>query len=285
MLIRALSENDFLPLHHTLSEVFAEKNRPFFFNKWQAQQRWQRIGAVYPASFGAFEKEKLVGFLISAAGEWRGKNAIYNGGMGILKSYRNRGIATQLYAHLEEKVAAQVLLLEVLVENKAAQAFYERMGFAVLRQVACYLAQHSGYQHFRSGAVISKQAQPDWFYYQTLQQEWQTTYPTWQNLPAAISRNAVAEICLEAHWGEKLVGFISLDVQNGRISQIAVAPDFRRRKIGSQLLQQAQNLVLPKFVSILNIETHPTIEAFFSYHRFKRVALQYEMQKEIQQQG
>jgi ribosomal protein S18 acetylase RimI-like enzyme len=285
MLIRSLSEIDFLPLHSTLSEVFAEKNRHFFFNKWQAQQRWQRIGAVYPISFGAFEGEKLVGFLISATGEWRGGKAVYNGGLGILKNYRNRGIATQLYAHLEEKLASeeqvQALLLEVLVENRVARAFYERLGFVVVRELACYLAQNSGYQHFRSGAVVLRQQKPDWFFYQTLQIKWNTSYPSWQNLPAAIARNTPPETVFEAYWQEQIVGFISFDAQNGRISQIAVAPDFRRRKIGSQLLQQAQNFILPKFVSILNIEPLPEVEAFFAYHRFKKIALQYEMQKEI----
>lgn len=92
-------------------------------------------------SFGMFEEEKLVGFIINGIDNHNGRLTAYNTGTGILPEYRGKAIVDKLYAHaiprLKEK-GIEKCLLEVICENEKAIKVYERIGFRITRTLKTF---------------------------------------------------------------------------------------------------------------------------------------------------
>jgi RimJ/RimL family protein N-acetyltransferase len=84
--------------------------------------------------FVAEEENKLVGYLIVNGGS--SKRTLHSAYLvvGILKSYRGKGVGTKLFQELEAwALAHQIHRLELTVvsQNKAGLALYKKMGFEV----------------------------------------------------------------------------------------------------------------------------------------------------------
>ena len=71
--------------------------------------------------------------------------------------------------------------------------------------------------------------------------------------------------CLGAFLDRKMVGHCVFDVQTGDLTQIAVRRDYRRKGIGSRLLQEAAGQMKTDFIKVLNIDSEtPTMPDFSS---------------------
>lgn len=108
-------------------------------NYWKARYRAAQID--WNLSFGMFDGDKLVGFIINGIDEHEGKRTAYNSGTGVLPEYRGRAIVDQLYDHaLSEfqKSGIEKCLLEVICENERALKVYQRIGFKSRRKLFSY---------------------------------------------------------------------------------------------------------------------------------------------------
>ena len=80
----------------------------------------ERRGFNLDLSFGAFNKDQLVGFTLNGIGDWNGKLTAYDTGTGIIKEFRKKGVATKLFNEslptLRENNISQYLL-EVIRTN------------------------------------------------------------------------------------------------------------------------------------------------------------------------
>lgn len=109
---------------------------------WRDRFRIARVDFKY--SFGMFDQDKLVGFIIQGIGDFAGRPTVFNTGTGVLPSYRGKRIVDELY-----NVAIPLLtthgfnnyLLEVIEENKRGIRVYERIGFKKVRKLYCYKGQ------------------------------------------------------------------------------------------------------------------------------------------------
>lgn len=102
-------------------------------------------------SYGMFEEEKLVGFIINGIDNHNGRLSAYNTGTGILPEYRGKAIVDQLYRHaipLLKEHGVEKCLLEVICENERAIKVYERIGFSIKRKLISF----SGTLHKNSSA-------------------------------------------------------------------------------------------------------------------------------------
>jgi GNAT superfamily N-acetyltransferase len=88
-------------------------------------------------SFGAFEGNRLVGFVLHGVRN----NALYNAGTGVIPEYRGNKITQKLYDCCLEKAKTEnirSIQLEVITGNSSAIKAYENIGFEIIRTLNCY---------------------------------------------------------------------------------------------------------------------------------------------------
>ncbi|WP_062223637.1 GNAT family N-acetyltransferase [Aureimonas sp. D3] len=100
-----------------------------------AQLSGPSVGGMVPAdgqAFGAFSRSgQLIGAVIGR--EVRG--VAYLWGMYVLPAYQRSGVGRRLPARaIAERNSARVIEVRVLKTSLSAQAFYEALGFTVLRE-------------------------------------------------------------------------------------------------------------------------------------------------------
>lgn len=112
---------------------------PEDYNYWKSRYRAAQID--WNLSFGMFDGEKLVGFIINGIDVHEGKKTAYNSGTGVLPEYRGREIVDRLYDHAFaefRKAGIEKCLLEVICENERALSVYKRIGFEIKRKLYSY---------------------------------------------------------------------------------------------------------------------------------------------------
>ncbi|MCH2546668.1 MAG: GNAT family N-acetyltransferase [Alphaproteobacteria bacterium] len=68
----------------------------------------------------------------------RSKNARHYS-LAVLPDYRNMGIAEALLCHAESHITSKSgFKLEIRADNAAALRLYQRMGYSIIRTIACY---------------------------------------------------------------------------------------------------------------------------------------------------
>jgi len=106
---------------------------------WQNRWNWARVD--YELSFGVFEGEQLVAFIINGIDQHNGKRTAFNTGTGVIKNFRGQQLVDKMYAaalpHFQ-KAGIEKYLLEVFVNNERAIRVYERIGFKKIRRLKCY---------------------------------------------------------------------------------------------------------------------------------------------------
>jgi GNAT superfamily N-acetyltransferase len=98
------------------------------------EDRFRCAGVNWSLSYGAFDDDELVAFIIHGVGNVHGKLVACNGGTGVLPHYRGRQLVDALYAHALpylREAGVSACSLEVIEANAAARRVYERIGFHV----------------------------------------------------------------------------------------------------------------------------------------------------------
>ena len=88
-----------------------------------------------PVVFGAFERDRLIGFVEGSGEEWHGLFRISN--VFIYEGFRGRGIASRLMEHTLDYARAQGkwrgAVLETQTCNYPAICLYKKLGFSLTR--------------------------------------------------------------------------------------------------------------------------------------------------------
>jgi ribosomal protein S18 acetylase RimI-like enzyme len=98
----------------------------------------RRRGYVAEDSFGAYDGERIVGFVFTC----RDGTRAYNSGTGVAPSHRRQGVARVLLDAVIARVDEYVL--EVLEDNLKAIALYTGAGFVERRRFQCWTYAGSG---------------------------------------------------------------------------------------------------------------------------------------------
>jgi N-acetylglutamate synthase-like GNAT family acetyltransferase len=107
--------------------------------------------------------------------------------------------------------------------------------------------------------------------------------PAWQNSVEAVRRSSGMKRILGAFDRERCVGYIVVSSKFGRVAQLAVDRDYRRRGIGSQLLHAMEADTAAGFsLQIINVDTAiaGTAEFFASKGFYERLS-QFEMSRQL----
>ena len=104
-------------------------------------KRFQAARVDFSLSYGVFENDKLVAFIIHGVDQHNGQKTAFNTGTGVLKEFRGQHLVDEMYAHafpiLKENNIEKVML-EVIDKNQRAINVYERIGFQKDRFVKCF---------------------------------------------------------------------------------------------------------------------------------------------------
>ncbi|MBR9923084.1 MAG: GNAT family N-acetyltransferase [Bacteroidetes bacterium] len=105
------------------------------------KRRWEMAKVDYALSYGMFDGENLVGFIINAIDNRNGKKVAFNTGTGVIPGYRGKRIVKSIYdfavPDLKNSGIAKCSL-EVIVENIKAIKSYQSIGFDVCKKFNCF---------------------------------------------------------------------------------------------------------------------------------------------------
>ena len=110
------------------------------------KQRWKAAGVNFELSYGMFDNDKLVGFIIHAVDIRGGDLTAFNTGTGVIPEYRGRRIVKSIYDYAISDLIKNGItksVLEVIKENKKAIKAYEGVGFKICKTFKCFSGELS----------------------------------------------------------------------------------------------------------------------------------------------
>ena len=140
MEIRPLTETPLETTVECLTRAFSDYFVQMPADPIYWRKRWKGARVDYRASFGAFEKEQLVGFMIHGLDFRNGLYTAFNTGTGVVPAFRGQRLVGKMYEtalpQLENR-GIRACSLEVIQENEKAVKAYQKVGFSIVRELKC----------------------------------------------------------------------------------------------------------------------------------------------------
>lgn len=279
MHIRQLTKQDSPDLLNAINGAFADYIEPFQLNATQLEFKMTSENILPEWSVGVYEADRLIAFIMHGVRTSDGKIVLYNAGTGVLPEYRGQGLVGKMYHYLQpyfEENQVHQLVLEVIENNESAIRAYEKDGFVIHRKLLCFSGELQTIPHLSTATAI-KPLQD--FLYQDFQSFWDIT-PSWQSaIPSMLVEKPIA---LGAFMDAKLVGYVLFSPVKKRIYQLAVAAEYRRRGIGTQILAEVQKQMSNEKIEINNLdESAESLKLFLEKQGLINDINQFEMVKNI----
>jgi len=141
MEIKSLEHTPVEEILKSLNLAFSDYIIPINFTLDYVNERWKASGVDYRLSFGVFDNNELVGFIIHAINRYGDFKVAYNASTGIVPTHRRKGLLTKLYEKailtLQEN-GIQKSTLECITENERAILAYQKVGFKIDRKYFLY---------------------------------------------------------------------------------------------------------------------------------------------------
>lgn len=122
------------------------------------EKRWKNAKVQFDLSFGMFDEDRLVGFILNGIDHRMGEFVAYNAGTGVIPKYRGKRIVKAIYDEALndlQKNGITLCTLEVIKENIAAIKAYESCGFSIAKSYLCF----NGELHSSKSSDIQLQQQ------------------------------------------------------------------------------------------------------------------------------
>lgn len=275
-------------LFRTFVEAFSDYGVDMsYLHEDNLRNRWTKNGVSYESSVGAFDGDRMVGFMAVGLDEWKGRRAAFDAGTGVVREFRGFGVAPGLFdlalSGLRER-SVETFVLEVIQTNKPAVRTYKKLGFRVVREFDCYqlsLDRARSEASEEPGDLVIEAVGKDLLRRFQAFADWA---PSWENSFASLTRIPDDLRISGARSGDRWVGFAAFYPGLGWITNIAVDPAFRRRGIGARLLARVLN-DLPAGMNIVKLVNadhgDPATTGLLEKTGFEIYARQYEMELEL----
>lgn len=141
MEVRSLKNTTLEDIVSCLLSAFADYfvKMPEDINQWRDRFKGARVD--YALSFGMFEVDKLVGFIMSGIDEREGELVAFNSGTGVIPAFRGKAVVDEIYAAAIPQFLKRGIrhcALEVIQKDERAIRVYERIGFVVTKDFKCF---------------------------------------------------------------------------------------------------------------------------------------------------
>jgi ribosomal protein S18 acetylase RimI-like enzyme len=206
-------------------------------------------------SVGCYSDNQLVGFIFQTIGKYQDQKTAYNGGTGVIPSFRGNRLTCHMYEHVIPKLMQKEVkscVLEVISNNKAALKSYEKVGFRKSKFYHCLkLDMESRYlaNSPKPSYRIAVPGKHKWDIYSSFC-DYDTSFLDTFHM---LRKNIKYEKILEAYDGEDLVGYIIYNKKMGRVGNIGVSKSYRGKGIGTCLIKRMHIDCRNRPVYILNI--------------------------------
>ncbi len=281
--IESLDKISFDTLYETFNEVF--RSYEVQVNKDELRVMLKRRGFVPELSFGAFESNKLVSFTLNGIGLFNGQKTAYDTGTGTIESFRGKGFASKIFTESLPYLKAAGIskyLLEVLQHNASAVSVYKKLGFIVSREFNYFMQTNTEVKLPAKDLPLTftiKETSLDNI--DRFVRFWDFN-PSWQNSFEAIQRCVTDFKIIGAYQKQKLVGYCIFEPNSGDITQIAIDKVYRRKGIGTALLNETVKCNRHSTIKSINSEiTSEAITAFLISLNIPIKGKQYEMIKKL----
>lgn len=279
---KTLDTTSFAQITETFNEAFSDYSVPISFKEKQLIDKFASQGGRLDISVGAFENERLVAFILHFEDDKNGVKYVYNGGTGVIPSYRGKRLTSKMYDFILPILKAQNinrLILEVFTDNLSASKIYQSQGFEIKREVACF----SGELKQTEATILDKAIQIlplttlDWSNATSL---WDFS-PTWQNSISTLKRLHNDLLIFGAKNDQELIGYIVFNPKLKRIHQLAVSKDYRNKGIGSTLLNRVLKEEKER-ISLINVDcSAENIRNFLEKRGLSNFVNQFEMEMKL----
>jgi ribosomal protein S18 acetylase RimI-like enzyme len=266
-------------LTQTFNSAFSDYLVKLQFSESQMLQKLKSENIQLSMSYGAYEKNKLVGFILNAFDSYYYPKSIYNAGTGVIPEFRGLRIIEQLYSYAIKELVTKGFVnhqLEVAIENEKAKKVYEKTGFKIYRDLACYKGKsiqtiNSTFEVRKLNTINLKEVNQFWNY-----------NPTWQNDSPTINRMIERLTVLAAEINSSIIGYCIFNKDSGRIHQLAVKKEWRNKGVGRSLINRIVSEGHDDELTILNIDKRDLeTNQFLTNLGFTAYVDQYEMKLEI----
>lgn len=246
--LSVLSPESALPV---FIEAFSDYPIPVHPSLEDFRAMQERRGVSYAASLGAFEGDRLVGFIFNGAGSWGGVPCAYDAGTGVVPSHRGLGLSKAMAAEAEALLRGlgfRAWLLEVLVENERAAGVYEGAGFRRTRRLRCPSGPAFGAtldEALKAARAALREAEARGLELAEAAEApqghkaWRDWEPTWQNSDESLDRTPerLYRLVATRRRGDlrEPIGYLAATAA-GSVAQLVVRPDARREGVGTALL-------------------------------------------------
>ncbi len=278
---RFLSARQFTAIHKTFLEGFADYIIKFELSERQFQNHITLNGVDLNRSAGCFDADRPVGVSLNGFGDWEGKATVYDAGTTVIPEYRRRGASRAMFDWMIPMFAEEgykQFLLEVITQNDPAVSLYEKLGFRRTRELLLLEADPT---------VSLERPSPGEIEIREIHRHEDIPFalfwvgkPSWQNSLAAVERSIQMKRLLGAFVGNECVGYIIFS--GGRLAQLAVHRDHRRKGIASRLLLEMQRDAHGQKLHVINLDEAMTESVVFFQNRgFTKVLAQFEMMRDL----
>ncbi len=244
MIVRHLGHTDFNTIMSCFLSAFENYfvKMPTDYNFYK--NRWKAAKVNFNLSYGMFDGDKLVGFIIHAIDDRHGERIAFNTGTGVIPEYRGQKIVKSIYKYAISDLKRQGItksVLEVITENEKAVNAYQGVGFNICKTFKCFAGDLSTDE---TKVVLKKMPfyEIDWEQIPN-----QDTY-SW-DFHSRCLENGNSDYYYVYH-EDKIESFFAINTENGTINQLEVLVN--QNENWKRLFQAVQSIA--KQVRIINVD-------------------------------
>ncbi|MDM1346180.1 GNAT family N-acetyltransferase [Myroides marinus] len=232
-------------------------------------------------SVGAYDGERLVGFMLTGVRREGEEVYYYNAGTGVRPSHRGLRLVALMYNYalpIWEKGGKKVTLtLEVIKGNDKAIKAYQAQGYEVSRDLLCFKGEPREVHYIDNNIVIKDVEEVCW---NTVTTFWDIQ-PSWQNSIAVLNQTKEDVRYKLAEYNGEIVGYIAYHKSSGKVFQIAVSKSYRHKRIGRLLINDVVNM-LEKPLLVTNVDHRGSeVVDFLNKIGLEMYITQHEMTKRV----
>ncbi len=252
MNVESLDNVDLDELLEVINVAFSDYIVPFHLDPDQLKFKILTEGIRLDLSFGVYSSGRLVAFVLDGLNKIGDDLVAYNAATGVVPDYRGRKLVGAMYDKLLPKLnelGVKQMILEVIEGNLPAIRAYEKLGYTVHRKLDCF-----------SGQVETARKNTDIEIREIKEFQWPifTSFwdiqPSWQNSVKTIANSAGHCRIVGAYEGGMLAGYAVFNPVTRRIQQIAVAQDYRRKGIATNIMNYISETLEQQELVINNVD-------------------------------
>ena len=251
--VQSLACVDLQTLRNCFNSAFKNYYKPVQLSRDQFAEKLITEAIDLKLSFGIFEADELVGFILNGIDIAANQKIAYNAASGILPEYRGYKLSYPLFEeNIQQLKQAGVnkIILEVIEQNEAALKVYQHFGFTVTRKLNTYC----GKPLLRDllPVEIETMPAPDWDLIKR-SCEWK---PSWQYSTNCIKRAQSNYTLQVATSNNQAVAYCFANFTTGTIAHFGCSNIDCKEMYLSALFKQVHSENPDHYTSVLNVDTN-----------------------------